>query len=235
MENDKSLVLNKIEKSDYKKPEKRNLFIPDKIYESIDKTCEKGICITERGEVVVHQDAFKELFRVKKKTEANFIYENQISEENKKIFNSEKYATSSSVVGLLDKKSQEVRDTKISDELRYSRDSLINVGDSDKAESIRRKFDSFAQKELKKLKSKRGTTNDEITGKPLTKGSAFHHDEMKAINTSLDNLLNPDKGINVNQDTHNVIHKLGIMTKEERIKRNPEILEELSKNNKKKM
>lgn len=223
------LILISIKETDYEKPKKRNKYIPDKKYEKIDKTCEKNAVITERGEVLVNSKATKNLLGVQSKGDAEYIFINQIPEKDKIEIEKEQYAISSAFVGLLDEKAQTARNAEKADILRYGRDSLINIADSDKSEAIRRQFDAHVEKELPKLKDKRNVSNDEITGEPLKKGAAFHHDDKKSLITNLNNLLDPEKGIVVNPETHKVIHELEIKTQEEREKRTPEILEELEK------
>ena len=90
---------------------------------------------------------------------------------------------------------------------RYTRDSLIRIGDSDQAEAIRRKLDTHTSKELPKLKKQRGIKNDEITGEPLGKNAAFHHSNEKELFTDPVDVLDENKGINVNNDTYKEIHK----------------------------
>ena len=55
-------------------------------------------------------------------------------------------------MGLLDKRSHETRDAEDADLDRYTRDSLIRIGDSDQAETVRRKLDTHTSKELPKIK-----------------------------------------------------------------------------------
>lgn len=89
---------------------------------------------------------------------------------------------------------------------RYTRDSLIRIGDSDQAEAVRRKLDTHTSKELPKLKKQRGIKNDEITGEPLGKNAAFHHSNEKEL-LRIQSMFDENKGINVNNDTYKEIHK----------------------------
>lgn len=100
---------------------------------------------------------------------------------------------------------------------------------SDQAEAIRRKLDTHTSKELPKLKKQRGTKNDEITGEPLRKNSAFHHSNEKELFTDPVDVLDENKGINVNFDTHKEIHKQNIRTKEELKKKSESVRKMLAK------
>ena len=91
----------------------------------------------------------------------------------------------------------------------------IRIGDSDQAEAVRRKLDTHTSKELPKLKKQRGIKNDEITGEPLGKNAAFHHSNEKELFTDPVDVLDENKGINVNNDTHKEIHKQNIRTADE--------------------
>ena len=57
------------------------------------------------------------------------------------------------------------------------------------------------------LKKQRGIKNDEITGEPLGKNAAFHHSNEKELFTDPVDVLDENKGINVNNDTYKEIHK----------------------------
>lgn len=78
-------------------------------------------------------------------------------------------------------------------------------------------------KELPKLKKQRGTKNDEITGEPLEKNSAFHHEDEKELYTDPVAVLDETKGKNVNIDTHKEIHKRNIRTGSELEKQKEDI------------
>lgn len=134
------------------------------------------------GNVYVPQDSMNTIFNTTKKR-GQFIYDNQLDDEDKRNFNGVSAIKSSGVVGLLDKRSHETRDAEDADLDRYTRDSLIRIGDSDQAETVRRKLDTHTSKELPKLKKQRGTKYDEITGEPLGKNSAFHHLNEKELFT----------------------------------------------------
>ncbi len=77
------------------------------------------------------------------------------------------------------------------------------------------KVDIHTSKELPKLKKQRGTKNDEITGEPLGKNAAFHHSNEKELFTDPVDVLDENKGINVNDGTHKEIHKQNIRTADE--------------------
>ena len=158
------------------------------------------------GNVYVPQDSMNTIFNTTKKR-GQFIYDNQLDDEDKRNFNGVSAIKSSGVVGLLDKRSHETRDAEDADLDRYTRDSLIRIGDSDQAETVRRILDTHTSKDLPKLKKQRGTKYDEITGEPLGKNSAFHHLNEKELFTDPVDVLDENRGINVNLDTHKKIHK----------------------------
>ena len=106
---------------------------------------------------------------------------------------------------------------------------MIRIGDSDQAEAVRRKLDTYTSKELPKLKNQRGTKNDEITGEPLGKNAAFHHSNEKELFTDTVDVLDENKGINVNNDTHKEIHKQNIRTEVELKKKSGSIRKVLAK------
>ena len=112
---------------------------------------------------------------------------------------------------------------------RYTRDSLIRIGDSDQAEAVRRKLDTHTSKELPKLKKQRGIKNDEITGEPLGKNVAFHHSNEKEFFTEPVDVLDENKGINVNNDTHKEIHKQNTRTADELKKKSVSIKKVIAK------
>ena len=105
---------------------------------------------------------------------------------------------------------------------RYTRDSLIRIGDSDQAEAVRRKLDTHTSKE-------RGIKNDEITGEPLGKNAAFHHSNEKELFTDPVDVLDENKDINVNNDTHKEIHKQNIRTADELKKKSVSIKKVIAK------
>lgn len=195
----------------YEKPKRNNKNIPDAKYDKVDKTCQEEVFLSNDGNVYVPQDSMNTIFNTTKK-KGRFIYDNQLDDEDKRTINGVNAIKSSDVVGLLDKRSHETRDADLD---RYTRDSLIRIGDSDQAEAVRRKLDTHTSKELPKLKKQRGIKNDEITGEPLRKNSAFHHLDEKELFTDPVDVLDENKGINVNFDTHKEIHKQNIRTKEE--------------------
>jgi hypothetical protein len=207
--NSKLPVTLKTVDTSYKKPERRNELVPDEKYEKVDKSVGELVKLGTNGVTYVPEKAFPELFQTTS-PKAAYIFENQIPEKDKRSFNGEDYAHSSSVVGLLDKKSQEMRDADKQAVLQYGRDSLINVSDSPQAQDMRRKVDAFTKKELPKLRKERGVDHDEVTGEPAKKGFSFHHSNPKELHTDPEDALDPSKGINVNQSTHSEIHRSNI-------------------------
>ncbi|MBY3789929.1 hypothetical protein HPQ32_16040 [Photobacterium carnosum] len=193
----------------YKKPEKRNELVPNEKYEKIDSDVGDLVKLGTNGVVYVAEDAFPTLFQTTR-PKGGYIFENQIPETDRRTQDGKDYAHSSSVVGLLDKKSQEVRDTEKQAALQYARDSLINISDSDQAQTMRRMVDSFTKKNLPKLRKERGKKYDEVTGERPKKGFAFHHINPKELHTDPEDVLNPSKGINVNLNNHNDIHRKNI-------------------------
>lgn len=195
----------------YEKPERSNKNIPDAKYDKVDKTCQEEVFLSNDGNPYVPQKSMNTIFNTTKK-KGQFIYDNQLDDEDKRTINGVNAIKSSSVVSLLDKRSYESRDADL---YRYTRDSLIRIGDSDQAEAVRRKLDTHTSKEPPKLKKQRGVKNNEITGEPLCKNSAFHHSDEKELFTDPVDVLDEKKGINVNFDTHKEIHKQNIRTKDE--------------------
>lgn len=212
----------------YEKPKRNNKNIPDAKYDKVDKTCQEEVFLSNDGNVYVPQDSMNTIFNTTKK-KGRFIYDNQLDDEDKRTINGVNAIKSSSVVGLLEKRSQETRDAEDADLDRYTRDTLIRIGDSDQAEAVRRKLDTHTSKELPKLKKQRGTKNDEITGEPLRKNSSFHHSDEKELFTDPVDVLDENKGINVNFDTHKEIHKQNIRTKKELKKKSGSIRKMLAK------
>ena len=138
----------------YKKPKRNNKNIPDAKYDKVDKTCQEEVFLSNDGNVYVPQDSMNTIFNTTKK-KGRFIYDNQLDDEDKRTINGVNAIKSSGVVGLLDKRSHETRDAEDADLDRYTRDSLIRIGDSDQAEAVRRKLDTHTSKELPKLKKER--------------------------------------------------------------------------------
>ena len=196
----------------YEKPKRANKNIPDAKYDKVDKTCQEKVFLSNDGNVYVPEDSMNTIFNTTKK-KGQFIYDNQLDDEDKRTINRVNAIKSSGVVGLLDKRSHETRDAEDADLDRYT--SLIRIGDSDQAEAVRRKLDIHTSKELPKLKKQRGTKNDEITGEPLGKNAAFHHSNEKELFTDPVDVLDENKGINVNDGTHKEIHKQNIRTADE--------------------
>lgn len=212
----------------YEKPKRNNKNIPDAKYDKVDKTCQEEVFLSNDGNVYVPQDSMNTIFNTTKK-KGQFIYDNQLDDEDKRTINGVNAIKSSGVVGLLDKRSHETRDAEDADLDRYTRDSLIKIGDSDQAEAVRRRLDTHTSKELPKLKKQRGTKNDEITGEPLGKNAAFHHSNEKELFTDPVDVLDENKGINVNNDTHKEIHKQNIRTADELKKKSVSIKKVIAK------
>lgn len=202
------VLLNDVDKN-YQKPERRNDLVPDEKYDSIDTTAQSQVKLGTNGVGYVSEDAIPKLFQLSK-ANAAYVYENQVPDSAKRNFGEKSYAHSADIVGLLDKKAQEVRSADKQALLQYARDSLINITDSNQAQDIRRKCDAFTQKELPKLRTARGTTHDELTGDPLRPGAAFHHVNPKEIHTDPEDVLNPNLGRNLNTDSHHEVHKMNI-------------------------
>ena len=116
----------------YEKPKRNNKNIPDAKYDKVDKTCQEEVFLSNDGNVYVPQDSMNTIFNTTKK-KGRFIYDNQLDDEDKRTINGVNAIKSSSVVGLLDKRSQETRDAEDADLDRYTRDTLIRIGDSDQA------------------------------------------------------------------------------------------------------
>lgn len=199
------VTLKSVDKN-YKKPEKRNDLVPNEKYEKVDENVGELVKLGTNGVTYVSEDAFPALFQATK-PKSGYIFESQIDDKDKRNVDGTDYAHSSAVVGLLDKKSQEVRDAEKQAVLQYSRDSLINVSDSDQAQNIRRQVDSFTNKTLPKLRSQRGVEHDEVTGEPPEKGFAFHHSNPKELHTDPEDVVDPSKGININPNNHSDIHR----------------------------
>lgn len=212
----------------YEKPERSNKNIPEKKYNKVDQTCQEKVFLSNDGNVYVPKDSMNIIFNTTKQ-KGRFIYDNQLDDEDKRTINGTDAIKSSDVIGLLDKRSHETRDAEDADLDRYTRDSLIRIGDSDQAEAIRRKLDTHTSKELPKLKKQRGTSNDEITGEPLRKNSAFHHTNEKELYTDPMDVLDENKGININLDTHQEIHRQKIRTNSELEEQKRNVMDALAK------
>ena len=194
---------------EYKRPERRNELTSPEKYAKIDSAVGNLVRIGTNGVTYVPEDAFSTIFQTTK-SKAGYIFENQIADSEKRNFGGESYAHSSAVVGLADKKCQEVRDAEKQSLLQYARDSLIAVSDSPQAQDMRRKVDSFTTKELPKLRDARGINVDEVTGEASRKGFAFHHVNPKELHTDPESILDPAKGRNLNYETHVDVHRKNI-------------------------
>lgn len=193
----------------YTKPERRNDLVCADKYDSIDKTASQGVKLGTNGVAYVDETAFPELFQLSE-SKGLYVFENQIKNEEKRNYGGKSYAHSSAVVGLLDKKAQEVRNADTQSLLQYARDSLINISDSAQAQDLRRKCDTHTARELPKLRKARGIKHDELTGDPLRPGAAFHHANPKEIHTDPEDVLNPEKGRNLNKESHTEVHRAQI-------------------------
>lgn len=194
----------------YKKPEIRNDLVPSSVYEGIDDQIGKSVKLGNNGVLYVEENAFPTIFQTLR-GKAAYIFENQISDEDKRVVDGTSYAHSSAVVGLVDKKSQETRDAAKQAAYQYSRDSLLNISDSPEAQNARRQLDALSQKTLPKLRNQRGVMVDEITGEDKRPGFAFHHVNPKEIHTDPEDTLDPTKGRNLNPNTHNNVHRDNIL------------------------
>ena len=71
--------------------------------------------------------------------------------------------------------------------------------------------------------------NDEIIGEILGKNSAFHHLNEKELFTDPVDVLDENKGINVNADTHKEIHKQNIRTVDDLTKKSESVRKALAR------
>ena len=208
------LTLVKIENSAYKKPERSNPLVEEKKYNVIDKTCIEQVYLSQDGNGYVEKKALNVLLDCTK-PEASYIYANHIPDSEKQNIAGVDVVNSSALLGTLDKRAHEKRDADNAALCKYSRDSLINIGDSDKAEVIIRQLDAHTEKKQKQLKKERNVDQDEITGEPLRKNSAFHHKNKKSVYTDPLKAIDSDEGINVNIETHQEIHRRSIIDENE--------------------
>lgn len=199
------VILNDVVPS-YKKPERRNQLVESEKYDELDTVADETVKIGTNGVAYVGSEAFPALFQLSK-AKGEYVFDNQIPDKDKRSVGDRRYAHSSAVVGLLDKKVQEVRDAGKQALLQYSRDTLLSISDSSQAQDLRRKCDSFTDRELPKLRKQRGGASDELTGEPLKKGAAFHHVNPKEIHTDPEDVLNPSKGRNLNAENHKEVHR----------------------------
>ena len=195
-----------LKKGAYLKPERTNPNINPKKYDAIDEGCETAVIANDGNAYVPEQSMPKILNQPKRRT--TYIIDNMLPDNAKRRIGNADMLNTSNVVGYLDQNSHQTRDADLS---RYARDSLTRIGDSDQAEAQRRRIDTHVAKGLRKLKAERGADRDEITGEPLTERAAFHHLNVKEIHNNPLDVLDPEQGINVNDDTHKEIHKMGIM------------------------
>lgn len=202
-----------LKKGAYEKPERTNPNIPAKKYDRVDTACE-SVQIGNDGNAYIPEDQIPGLIG-KRSPEARYIVDNRIPDDDKVNINNQRMLNTAGVADYLNRNSQQTRNVEEADLNRYGRDSLIRIGDSDQAEAQRRKTDALVNRELPKLKEQRGVNIDEITGDPLGPGSAFHHTNNKAIHNNALDVIDPERGINVNADTHKEIHRRGIMDYEQ--------------------
>lgn len=202
-----------LKKGAYEKPERTNQNIPAVKYDNIDKSCE-SVCIGDDGNAYMPESGIPKLIN-KDKKKSRYIVDNKISEEHKHTINNKLMINTSGLVGYLDQNSHQTRNAEEADLNRYARESLTRIGDSDQAESERRKIDAKVSKMLPRLRSIRGGEVDEITGEPLQKGASFHHVNNKEIYNNPNDVIDPEQGINVNSETHKEIHGRGIVDKKE--------------------
>lgn len=220
-----------LKKGAYEKPERTNKNILPKKYDKVDLAC-SAVQLGNDGNAYIPEESISGLLG-KKKSESRYIIDNKISDSDKVNVNNKPMINTTGVVAFLDKNSHQTRNSEEADLSRYGRDSLIRIGDSDQAEAIRRKIDCLVNRELPKLRKQRRVDFDEITGEPLGSGAAFHHKNNKSIHNHPFDVTNPDKGINVNKDTHEEIHRRGIMDEEE-LERQKDSICETVKSRKKK-
>lgn len=225
------LDLKELRPNSYDKPKRKDEFVDAKHYDKVDDECEKKVMIGNDGKTYVDSDIFPSLFKCNK-GDGQYIYDNEVPDDKKSNIGGKNFAHSSSVVGLLDQRVQETRDTQVQAVCMYGRDSLIAIGDSADAQNERRKFDGFAKKELPKLRKKRQVEHDEITGEPLEDGYEFHHKNKKSVITNPQKLIDPNSGINVNKKTHKEIHRRGIVDEKQLEREKENIKKTLIKNKK---
>lgn len=206
------LVVINVESADYKEPKRTNPLVPQKQYDAIKRTCKKHVVYGTDGKVYIEQPAISKFYSCSK-ADGEYIFENKLSDKEKRNIGGKDYINSSAVVGDLDKRAQETRKPSIAAKVRYSRDSLISIGDSAKAEKLRRDFDEFSEKEMKKLREERKSNVDEITGDVLENGGEFHHYNKKSIYTDPEKAIDPNEGVVVNINTHKEIHRRNIVDK----------------------
>ena len=219
-----------LKKGAYEKPPRTNCNIPAKKYDKVDDACEAAQ-IGNDGNIYIPEEKMPALLG-KNKPESRYIVDNRIPDKDKVTINNQEMVESSGIVGYLEKNSHQTRDADEADFDRYSRDSLIRIGESDQAEAIRRKIDTKVNKELPTLKNKRGSDIDEITGEPLRPGAAFHHKNNKAIENNPHDVINPKKGINVNLETHKEIHRRKIMDEKQLESQKEDIKKSVMRNRK---
>lgn len=101
------VFLNDVDKN-YIKPDRRNNLVEPLKYDLIEAAVQAQVKLGTNGVGYVSEDAMAELFQTTK-AKAAYIYDNQVPDLDKRNFGDASYAHSAAIVGLLDKKSQEVR------------------------------------------------------------------------------------------------------------------------------
>ena len=153
--NNLPVVLEDVKPDGYEKPKRRNAFVKDEKYNKIDKNLPQQTKIGSNGVTYVEKDWISTLFQTSK-PKAQYIYDNQIPDKDKRNVDGKDYVHSSSIVGLLDRKAQETTNPEKQALLQYGRDHLINISDSAQAQAIRRDRDHQINKKLRQLKNQRG-------------------------------------------------------------------------------
>jgi hypothetical protein len=200
------VTLKDVSAGSYQKPEQKNELVDGSQYESVDSAVESGVKIGTNGVEYVDEELASK-FLQENKGDAQYLVDTLIANRHKRSIAGKSLIHSSAIVGLLDERAQETRSASKQALQQYARDSLINVGDSDQAQKIRRDLDDFNSKEQKKLRTSRDSEVDEVTGEPLEKGYAFHHKNQKSLHTDPEQALDPEAGVLVNDSTHKEIHK----------------------------
>ena len=81
----------------YEKPKRANKNIPDAKYDKVDKTCQEKVFLSNDGNVYVPEDSMNTIFNTTKK-KGQFIYDNQLDDEDKRTINRVNAIKSSGVV-----------------------------------------------------------------------------------------------------------------------------------------
>lgn len=201
----------------YEKPAHPNSLIPEKEYEKVDKAIAEGVVITDAGTTLVDERALPDMLGESEK-DTRFIVDNKIPDSKKINIGNELYIKSGAVMDETHTRAEEHSDASKRAKSRYAEESIINISKSPEVKAQKGDFEDYAKKKEKKLSQKRQSINnekkDEITGKPLKGKGDFHHKNKKTIYTDPVERLDPEKGILVNRDTHQDIHKSGVNNEE---------------------